>query len=84
MSAAGWAIVTGASSGIGKALAFEFAKGGFNCASYRSKRNGSRGSCRRVFQKSFTSRTEVISADLSRFDSIDKLIAALASQTSKL
>ena len=25
-----WAIITGASSGIGKALAFEFAAGGFN------------------------------------------------------
>ena len=25
-----WAVITGASSGIGKALAFEFAAGGFN------------------------------------------------------
>ena len=34
-----WALVTGASAGIGKALAEELAQGGANCPG----RNGSRG-----------------------------------------
>ena len=79
MSAPGWAIVTGASSGIGKALAFEFAKGGFDL--FLTGRNETAlaevaAECSRKFHI----RTEVLSADLSRLDSIDKLIAALASQ----
>jgi len=71
-----WAIITGASSGIGRALAFEFAAGGFNLvltarnvaaldevAAQCSSRN-------RV-------ETEVIPADLTRSDSIENLVAAL-------
>lgn len=77
MSAPGWAIVTGASSGIGKALAFEFAKGGFHI--FLTGRNETAleevaAEC----SKSFRVSTEIFSADLSRLDSIDKLIAALA------
>jgi len=77
MSARGWAIVTGASSGIGKALAFEFAKGGFHV--FLTGRNEKAlaevaAECSKAFHVS----TDVFSADLSRMDSIDKLIAALA------
>jgi short-subunit dehydrogenase len=80
MSAPRWAIVTGASSGIGKALAFEFAKGGFHL--FLTGRNETAlaevaAECSKKFHVS----TEVFSADLSRLDSIDKLIAALASQS---
>jgi short-subunit dehydrogenase len=80
MSAPGWAIVTGASSGIGKALALEFAKGGFHL--FLTGRNETAlaevaAECSKKFHVS----SEVFSADLSRLDSIDKLIAALASQS---
>jgi short-subunit dehydrogenase len=79
MSAPGWAIVTGASSGIGKALAFEFAKGGFHL--FLTGRNEKvLAEVAAECSKEFDVRTEVFSADLSRFDSTDKLIAALASQ----
>ena len=79
MSAPGWAIVTGASSGIGKALAFEFAKGGFHL--FLTGRNEKvLAEVAAECSKEFHVRTEVFSADLSRSDSIDKLIAALASQ----
>ena len=77
MSARGWAIITGASSGIGKALAFEFAKGGFHV--FLTGRNEKAlaevaAECSKAFHVS----TDLFSADLSRMDSIDKLIAVLA------
>jgi len=77
MSARGWAIVTGASSGIGKALSFELAKGGFHL--FLTGRNEKAlaevaAECSKAFHVS----TDVFSADLSRLDSIDKLIAVLA------
>ena len=80
MSAPGWAIVTGASSGIGKALAFEFAKGGFDL--FLTGRNESAlrevaAECAKAYHVS----TEVFSADLSRMDSTDKLIAALSAKS---
>ena len=75
MSARGWAIVTGASSGIGKALAVEFAKGGFHL--FLTGRNEmALAEVAAECSKEFHVRTEVFSADLSRLDSIDKLIAA--------
>ena len=80
MSADGkWAIVTGASSGIGKALAFEFAAGGFNLfLTGRSEAalNDVAAECSKKFQVS----TEVVAADLSRLDSIDNLIASIVSR----
>jgi short-subunit dehydrogenase len=80
MSAPGWAIVTGASSGIGKALAFEFAKGGFHL--FLTGRNEAAlaevaAECSKTFHVS----TEIFSADLSRLDSIDELVTTLTSNS---
>jgi hypothetical protein len=80
MSAPGWAIVTGASSGIGKALAFEFAKGGYHL--FLTGRNETAlAEVATECSKTFHVSTEIFSADLSRPDSVDKLIGALASKS---
>ena len=79
MNAGGWAIVTGASSGIGRALAFEFAKGGFNV--FLTGRNQvALEAVASECSKQFNVATEVEAADLSRFDSIDRLILAIAAK----
>jgi uncharacterized protein len=87
MSAAGsdgrWAIVTGASSGIGKALASEFASAGFNIL--LTGRNEAAlaeaaAECTRKFQVV----TEIVSADLSRLESIDRLITAIAAKPRRI
>ena len=74
-----WAIITGASSGIGKALAFEFAAGGFSLL--LTGRNESAltevaAECSRKHRVEI----EVVPADLSRMDSVDNLITALGSK----
>lgn len=72
----GWAIVTGASSGIGKALAFEFASGGYDVL-LTGRNEAALGEVAAECSKRFQVSTEVASADLSRLDSIDRLIASL-------
>ena len=74
-----WAIITGASSGIGKALAFEFAAGGFNV--FLTGRN--EGALTEVAAECAGRhhvQTEVIAADLSSVDAVDKLITAFTSK----
>jgi short-subunit dehydrogenase len=72
----GWAIITGASSGIGKALAFEFAAGGFNlllAARNEAALNEVATQCR----SKHGVETEVVASDLSCNESLDQLISAL-------
>jgi short-subunit dehydrogenase len=71
-----WAIITGASSGIGKALAFEFAGGGFNLL--LTARNAR--ALEKVAEQCSTEygiETEVIPTDLADGDSIDRFVQNL-------
>ncbi len=73
-----WAVITGASSGIGKALALEFAAGGFNV--FLTGRNdaalaGVAAECSRRHH----AETDVVTADLSQPDAVETLITALTS-----
>jgi len=79
MSARGWAIVTGASSGIGKALAFEFAKAGFHVL-LTGRNEAALSEIAAECSKNFHVTAEFVSADLSRLDSIDKLITVITSK----
>ena len=74
-----WAIITGGSSGIGRALAFQFAAGGFNL--FLTARN--EAALRAVAAQCSSKHgieTEIIAADLSRMESVDNIISALTSK----
>lgn len=74
-----WAIITGASSGIGKALAFEFAKNGFNVFLTARNEDALRKIAKECEQK-FNVKTEVFSADLANFGSLDDLVKTIPSR----
>jgi hypothetical protein len=78
MAGTAWAIITGASSGIGKALAFEFASGGFNLVLIARNQTALADVGARCREKHGVE-VEVIGADLSSADSLPSLIAALES-----
>ena len=74
-----WAIITGASSGIGKALAFQFAAGGFDVLLVA--RNGAAlAEVAAECSARYGVETEVVPTDLSRTDSLENLITALAAK----
>jgi short-subunit dehydrogenase len=74
-----WVIITGASSGIGKALAFEFAKNGFNI--FLTARNeNALVQISEECQRDFKAKTEVFSANLANSDSADNLIEAISNR----
>lgn len=74
-----WAVITGASSGIGKALALEFAAKGYNLFLTARNEQALRAvaaDCGRQFQVE----TEIHLADLSDPKAVDDLIGALSSK----
>ena len=73
-----WAIVTGASSGIGRAIALEFAAGGFNV--FLTGRNET--ALERVAAECAKAnvKTEIAAVDLSCLEGIDQLITALTAK----
>src|SRR6185295_771658 len=74
-----WAIITGASSGIGKALAFEFAGGGFNLL-LTARNEAALAEIAAECAGKYGIETEVVPADLGRQDSVDRLIAAIGAK----
>src|SRR5438552_8101796 len=71
-----WAIITGASSGIGKALALEVAAGGFNVL-LTGRNAGALADVAAQCSARHRVETEVVSADLSCMDSVDSLIGTI-------
>ena len=75
-SDAKWAVVTGASSGIGRALALEFAAGGFNV--FLTGRNeAALAEVAAECSNKHRVETEVVTADLAGVEGIDDLISAI-------
>jgi len=72
-----WAIVTGASSGIGRALAREFAAGDFNVL-LTGRNEAELARLAEECTAEFDVRTKVVVADLSRPESVDALIEAIS------
>jgi short-subunit dehydrogenase len=71
-----WAIITGASSGIGRALAREFAAGDFNVL-LTGRNEAELARVAEECRAEFDVRTKVVPADLSRSESVDALIEAV-------
>lgn len=74
-----WAIVTGASSGIGRALAFEFAKGGFNVVLI-ARNETALSDVAAECSSHFGVDCEIVPTDLASTEAVDRMIDALASR----
>ncbi len=82
MNSGNWAIITGASSGIGKALAFEFAAGGFNLLLTARNEAALNEVAQECIRRSRVE-VDVVPADLSQMESVDRLVAAIASKPNR-
>ena len=74
-----WAIITGASSGIGRALAFEFASAGFNVV-LTGRNDPALADVSRECREKYRVLSDTVVAELSSRESTDQLIARLVSQ----
>src|ERR1044072_2576944 len=74
-----WALITGASSGIGKALAFEFGSAGFNLF-LTALEEGQLDQVAAECRDKFGIETETVAADLSEIESINNLAAEVAAR----
>jgi uncharacterized protein len=74
-----WAIITGASSGIGKALAMEFASGGLNVV-LTGRSEQALAEVAKDCRAKFRVAAEIIPAELSGSDTTDRLINAIIAQ----
>jgi short-subunit dehydrogenase len=74
-----WAIITGASAGIGRALAFEVAAGGFNLVLIARNQAALAEVAAECSRRSGIE-TEIVEADLSDMDALDSLTSALVSK----
>ena len=74
-----WAIITGASSGIGKALAYEFGSGGFNLL-LTGRNIETLHAVAADCSAKFHVVTDILAADLSKTDEIDRLVDGITSQ----
>ncbi|HET9219996.1 MAG TPA: SDR family oxidoreductase [Terriglobia bacterium] len=75
-----WAIITGASSGIGRALALEFASAGFNVV-LTGRNDHALAEVSRECRERYRVLSDTIVAELSSSESTDKLIARLVAQS---
>jgi short-subunit dehydrogenase len=74
-----WAIITGASSGIGRALALEFAAGGFNLL-LTARNESALAEVAAQCREKYGVQTEIVAADLSCADSLGNMIYTLQSK----
>jgi short-subunit dehydrogenase len=74
-----WALITGASSGIGRALALEFAAGGFNVFLTARDRDALESAAAECRDRAGI-QTKIFSADLSDPGSIDSLITEISNR----
>lgn len=72
-----WALITGASSGIGKAVACEFARKGYNLF-LASQDDGPLQQTAADFRRQFNVETQFYLADLTRMEAIEGLIQAVS------
>src|SRR5438067_10296418 len=75
-----WAIITGASAGIGKALAFEFAAGGFNVVLIARNKTALAEAAVECSRRSGIE-TEILDVDLSDMKAVDGLISRLSADS---
>src|SRR6516225_2574934 len=74
-----WAIITGASSGIGRALSFQLAAGGFDLVLIARNREAMAEVAAECSRRSGIE-TEVIAADLSDLEAVESITSAIAAR----